>query len=72
MRRGLTSLNKSESVWWMNFRREAEMEAWKRLGELFPRLNKFEGPAGNEGFRFHADRTLRRRPTDNSPPAGSS
>lgn len=57
MRRGLTSLNQSEQIWWHNFRREAEMQAWKRMQTLFPRLNNFEAPAGRmHGFKFQNGR----------------
>jgi hypothetical protein len=50
MKKGRTSLNQSEAVWWQAFRRRAEEEAWKDLQTLFPRLKQFEAPSG----RFHS------------------
>ena len=56
MKKGVTSLNQSEAIWWHTFRREAEMEAWKRLQRLFPRLADFDAPAGRVyGFKCQAE-----------------
>jgi hypothetical protein len=59
MRKGWTSLNRSEAIWWQAFRREAEIEAWNRLVKLFPRLEKFQGPAGDKnGFRYQKEKPI--------------
>lgn len=47
MRKGVTSLSKSEAFWWMKLRAKAEREAWAELVRMFPRLADFPGgPAG--------------------------
>ena len=53
MKKGRTSLNNSEALWWQKMRRTAEREAWEKLKVIFPRLQQFDAPAGriNE-FRF--------------------